>query len=125
MRSPRARFCCHAGPRRLYIYIVRVDPFGSAVDDRLIGKTLRGENRSTELDTAPSFIEGLSSVSTVVATVRVSQPNYVPAALNLRTRVATMLFTASMSQQGLMTILHDSRVEVVQPSQIIHPDAKR
>jgi hypothetical protein len=36
-----------------------------------------------------------------------------------------MLFTASMSQQGLMTILHDSRVEVVQPSQIIHPDAKR
>ena len=54
------------------------------MDDRLIGKTLRGVNRSTELDklaAAHSFIEGLSSVSTVVATVRVSQPYYVPTAL--------------------------------------------
>ena len=78
------------------------------MDDRLIGKTLRGVNRSTELDklaAAHSFIEGLSSVSTVVATVRVSQPYYVPTALNLRTRITPTLFTASMSHQGLMAVL--------------------
>jgi hypothetical protein len=87
---------------------------------------LQRENSSIELNklaATPSFVEGLSSASTVVATVRVSQPYYVPAALNLRTRISPTLFTASMSKQGLMATLNDAAVEVVQPSQIIQLDA--
>jgi hypothetical protein len=96
------------------------------VDDRLIGKTFHSENSAVELNklaAAPSFVQGLSSASTVVATVRVSQPNYIPASLNLRTRISPTLFTATMSKQGLMRTLRDTAVEVVQPSQILHPDA--
>jgi hypothetical protein len=95
------------------------------VDDRLIGKTFQQENSSIELDklaAAPSFVQGLSSVSTVLATVRVSQPDYIPASLNLRTRISPTLFTATMSKQELVATLKDSAVEVVQPSEIIHPD---
>jgi hypothetical protein len=97
------------------------------VDDQLIGKVLQPENGGIELNklaAAPSFMEGLSLATTVVATVRVSQPYYVPAALNLRTRISPTLFTASMSKHGLIATLSDAAVEVVQPSQIIHPDAK-
>ena len=92
------------------------------MDDRLIGKTLRRESSSIELNkliAAPSFVEGLPSVATVVATVRVSQPYYVPAAVNLRTRISPTLFTASMSKEGLMTALNDVAVEAIQPSQIV------
>jgi hypothetical protein len=95
------------------------------VDDRLIGKTFQRENSAIELNklaAAPSFVKGLSSASTVVATVRVSQPDYIPASLNLRTRISPTLFTATMSKQGLMATLRDAAVEVVQPSQIIYPD---
>jgi hypothetical protein len=97
------------------------------VDDRLMGKVLRHENSSIELDkliAAPSFMEGLPSAATVVATVRVSQPYYVPEAVNLRTRISPTLFTASMSKQGLTAVLNDAAVEVVEPSQPIHPDTK-
>jgi hypothetical protein len=97
------------------------------LDDRLIGKVLRRENSGVELKklaAAPSFMQDLSSAATVVATVRVAQPDYVPAGVNLRTRISRNLFTASMSKQELMAILNDAAVEVVQPSQIIHLGAK-
>ena len=98
------------------------------MDDRLTGKVLRRENSSAELNklaAAPAFIEDLSSAATVLATVRVSRPDYVPAAVDLRTRIDPKLFTASMSKQGLIAILNDAAVEVVQPSQIIHLDSTR
>lgn len=92
------------------------------MDDRLIGKALRSESSGIELNklvAAPSFIEGLSSVDTVIATVRVSQPYYVPEAVNLRKRISPTLFTASLSKQGLMAALKDAAVEAIQPSQIV------
>jgi hypothetical protein len=97
------------------------------VDDRLIGKTLRREDSPvglSKLVASPSFVEALASESTVVATVRVSRPNYVPTGLNVRVRITPTLFTASMSKSGLMATLNDAAVEAVQPSQILHPNAK-
>jgi hypothetical protein len=95
------------------------------VDERLVGKTFRQENSKIELNklaASPSFVDGLSSASTVLATVRVSRPHYIPATLKLRTRISPTLFTATMSKQDLMATLSDAAVEAVQPSQITHPD---
>jgi hypothetical protein len=113
-------------------YIRRGAPFLAAraegsVDDRLIGKTLRREDSAvglSKLVASPSFVEALASESTVVATVRVSRPYYIPPDLNLRTRISPTLFTASMTKRGLMATLDDAAVEAVQPSQTLHPDAR-
>jgi hypothetical protein len=102
--------------------------FGDYVmDDRLMGKSLRPEEEAVglrKLVAAPSFMESLSSSGTVIATVRVSQPHYVPEALILRTRLSPTLFTASMSKKGLMATLGDAAVESIQPSQVISTDVK-
>jgi hypothetical protein len=92
------------------------------MDDRLIGKTLRIEGateRLSKLVTTPAFLENLSSTGTVIATVRVSRPHYVPQTMSLRTRISPTIFTATMSKQGLQAAIDDSAVESIQPSQVV------
>lgn len=97
------------------------------MDKRLTNKTLQNDPTliSNKLVSSPSFMENLSSTATILATVHVSQPNYVPGHLNVRFRISATLFTASMSKQDLMSALQDSDVVAIQPSQVTYPEDTR
>jgi hypothetical protein len=96
------------------------------MDNRLIGKILQLEGGvgSDKLMASPAFIENLSSTGSVLATVRVSKPDYVPGKLHVRMRISPTLFTATVSKDDLVNVLKDALVLAVQPSQPLHSGDK-